>query len=78
MVITKATSKGQVVIPVHLRKRFKITRGTRLAISAGEENEIIMRIVPDDPIEASRRMLKGKTSLIKALLKDRLEEARRG
>jgi AbrB family looped-hinge helix DNA binding protein len=78
MVITKATSKGQVIIPADIRKRFKITKGTRLAISIGEGNAIVVRTIPDDPIEASRRMLKGKTSLIKALLKDRLEETRRG
>ncbi len=39
---------------------------------------ILIKPTPDDPIEASRGMLKGKTSLIKALLRDRGEEAKRG
>ncbi len=78
MRITRATSKGQVVIPADLRKRFNIRKGTRLVISAGEGNVILVRPVPDDPIEASRGMLKGRTSLIKALLRDRSEDAKRG
>jgi AbrB family looped-hinge helix DNA binding protein len=78
MVITRATSKGQVVIPVELRKKYNIRKGTRLAISPGEGNVILVRPVPEDPIEASRGMLKGKTSLTKALLKDRIEEAKNG
>ncbi len=78
MTITKATTKGQVVIPADLRKRFNIIKGTRLAISEGEGNVILVRRVPDDPIEASRGMLKGKTSITKAMLKDRREEARYG
>ena len=78
MTISKATVKGQVVIPADLRKRFNIKKGTRLAISEGEGNVIVLRPVPDDPIEASRGMLKGKTSLAKALLKDRREDAKHG
>jgi len=31
-----------------------------------------------DPIESSGGMLKGKTSLLKALMRDRREEAKRG
>jgi len=78
MVITKATSKGQVVIPAELRRKFKITGGTRLAIAAGEGDVILLRPVPDNPIEASRGMLKGKSSLTKTLLKERCDEAKRG
>lgn len=78
MTISKATIKGQVIIPARLRKKFNIKKGTRVAISEGEGNVILLKPVPDDPIEASRGMLKGKTSMTKALLKDRHEEARRG
>ena len=38
----------------------------------------LLKPLPDDPVEASRGILKGKTSLTKALLKDRREEAKRG
>lgn len=78
MTISKATIKGQVIIPAQLRKKFNIKKGTRVAIMEGEGRVILIKPLPDDPIEASRGMLKGKTSLTKALLKDRQEEAKRG
>ncbi len=78
MTISKATIKGQVIIPAELRKKFNIKKGTRVAISEGAGNVILLKPLPDDPVEASRGILKGKTSLTKALLKDRREEARRG
>ncbi len=76
--IAKATTKGQVVIPADLRKKFNIKKGSKVSIYEGEDNVIIIRPLPEDPIEASKGMLKGKTSILKALLKDREEEAKRG
>ena len=78
MTISRATIKGQVIRPANLRKKFNIQKGTRLAIMEGEGQVIVIRPLPDDPVAASRGMLKGKSSLTKALLKDRQEEARRG
>jgi len=78
MTISKVTIKGQVIIPAQLRKKFNIKKGTRIAIMEGEGRVILIKPLPDDPIEASRGMLKGKKSLTKALLKDRQEEAKRG
>jgi AbrB family looped-hinge helix DNA binding protein len=78
MTISRATVKGQVIIPAPLRKKFNIKKGTRVAIIEGEGNVILIKPLPDDPIEASRGVLKGKTSIIKALIKDRREEAKRG
>jgi AbrB family looped-hinge helix DNA binding protein len=76
--IAKATVKGQVVIPAELRKKYKIKKGSKVNIYEGEGNVIIIKPLPEDPIEASKGMLKGKTSILKALLKDRQEEARHG
>jgi AbrB family looped-hinge helix DNA binding protein len=76
--IAKATTKGQVVIPADLRKKFNIKKGSKVSIYEGENNVIIIRPLPEDSIEASKGMLKGKTSILKALLKDREEEAKRG
>jgi AbrB family looped-hinge helix DNA binding protein len=79
MPIVKATVKGQVIIPAKLRKKYGITKGTRVSVSEGrDEGVILLRPLPDDPIKASKGMLKGKTSILKALLKDRKEEAGRG
>ncbi|OHE60403.1 MAG: hypothetical protein A2Z47_15860 [Thermodesulfovibrio sp. RBG_19FT_COMBO_42_12] len=76
--IAKATVKGQVVIPAELRKKYRIKKGSKVNIYEGEGNVIIIRPLPEDPIEASKGMLKGKTSILKALLKDRQEETRHG
>jgi AbrB family looped-hinge helix DNA binding protein len=76
--ISKATIKGQVVIPSELRKKYNIKKGSRVSIYEGEGNIIIIKPLPDDPIAASKGMLKGKTSIIKALTRDREEESNRG
>jgi AbrB family looped-hinge helix DNA binding protein len=76
--IARATIKGQVVIPAELRKKYNIKKGSKVNIYEGEGNVIIIKPLPEDPIEASKGMLKGKTSLLKALLRDREEEASRG
>ncbi len=78
MVIAKTTEKGHVIIPAALRRKYNIKKGTRVAVSEGEGNVILIKPLPDDPIEASRGMLKGETSLVKALLRDRGEEGKRG
>lgn len=78
MTITKATVKGQIIIPAALRKKFKIKKGTRVAVLEGAGNVILVKPLPDDPIEASRGLLKGGPSLTKSLMKDRHEEAKRG
>lgn len=78
MTISRTTVKGQVIIPARLRKKFNIKKGTRVAITEGEGNVILIKPLPDDPIESSRGILKGRTSMIKALIKERREEAKRG
>jgi AbrB family looped-hinge helix DNA binding protein len=78
MAILRATVKGQVIIPAPLRKKFNIRKGTRIAIVEGEGHVILLKPLADDPIEASRGVLRGKSSMVKALLKDRREEAKRG
>jgi AbrB family looped-hinge helix DNA binding protein len=78
MTISRATIKGQVVIPAPLRNKFNIKKGSRVSISEGEGNVILIKPLPDDPIEASRGILKGKTSMTRALVKDRRAEAKRG
>lgn len=76
MNISKATVKGHVIIPAELRKKYNIKKGSKVGIYEGEGNVIIIKPLPDDPVEASKGMLKGKTSILKALLKDREGEAK--
>jgi len=79
MVIVKFNVRGQVIIPSKLRKKYGITKGTRVSVSEGRDDGVILlRPLPDDPIKASKGMLKEETSILKALLKDRREQAGRG
>jgi AbrB family looped-hinge helix DNA binding protein len=67
------TTKGQLVIPARLRRRFGIKRGT--TISFLEEGErIVMQPVTRQFIRGLRGSLKGKPSALDLLLKERKQE----
>ena len=78
MTVVRATEKGHVIIPAYIRKKHHIKKGSRVSVYEGEGDVIILKPLPNNPVEATRGMLKGKTSLLNALLKDRKEEAKRG
>lgn len=66
------TKKGQVVIPVALRKKYKIETGTRMIwIDTGTLIKVIP--IPKDPIGALRGCSEGE-ELTKGLLKIRRED----
>jgi len=66
------TKKGQVVIPVALRKKYKIETGTRMIwIDTGTIIKVIP--IPKDPIGALRGCSEGE-ELTKELLKTRRED----
>ena len=69
---THVTAKGQVVIPVALRRKYGITVGTKVHIY--EENDrIILQPVTRETIRKVRGMFKGAGAL-KALVADRKRE----
>ena len=76
MPAVKTSSKGQVVIPVEIRKKLGIKPGQMVNLTLEGEKAVITPL-PEDPIKALRGSLKGKSSLTKALLKERKEERRR-
>jgi len=61
MTIEYATvkAKGQVVIPVDVRRRFRIDEGTRVAFLE-EEGRLFIQPVTDDFIEGMRGILAGR------------------
>ena len=75
MAIVKATVKGQVVIPADLRKKYGITKGTRVRIDE-ENGQIVIKPLLADPVKNARGMFKAGKSALAALLKDRAEEAK--
>ena len=71
---TTATSKGQIVIPSSIRRRLGITAGTRIQIELHEDdNEIILRPITRDYVQASRGKFHGK-GLMKALMAEKKRE----
>ena len=73
MVGSVVTLKGQVVIPVQLRRKLGIKKGTRVRFF--EENGEL-RLVPltEAFIDAHIGILKGKRSLLRALAEEKKRE----
>ena len=71
---TVITKKGQVVVPISLRRKYGIDPGTRVAwIDNGSVIKIIP--IPKDPVGALRGCSEGER-LTKSLLSDRKEDKR--
>ena len=78
MVVATATLKGQVLIPVQLRRKYHIHKGSRLAVLDGN-GQIILRPMSKNPIDEAMGFLKkykGKSPL-KMLMEDRAAERKR-
>lgn len=71
------SAKGWVVIPMELRERFGLKKGDKVRFV---EYGGVMAVLPSlkNPVEESKGLLKGDSSLIEALAKARSDEARRG
>jgi AbrB family looped-hinge helix DNA binding protein len=72
---TYVTSKGQIVIPAELRKKYGITPGTRFEIIDDGE-QIILRPITPEFIRSLRGYLKGAGAL-KILEEERAAERER-
>ena len=70
MTVVKTSTKGQIVIPEKLREKYKIDQGTLLDILDGK-NKIIILPMGKEPQKEGRGLLKGKSSLTKALLTEK-------
>ncbi len=78
MVISSISPKGQIVIPAALRRKYHIHQGMRMAVSDGD-GQIIIKPVPDNPIEAASgflKKLKGP-SAFKVFMQERRKERSR-
>ncbi|MCH6552878.1 MAG: AbrB/MazE/SpoVT family DNA-binding domain-containing protein [Acidobacteria bacterium] len=67
------TSKGQLVIPARLRRRFGIRKGTLVSFLEDNGRLVVQPVTPEF-IRGLRGSLKGKPSALKALLEDRKRE----
>lgn len=78
MTTTTVSSKGQIVIPRHLREKHRLTSGVRLQITETEEGLVLSPIKRprSSAREAGWRALRGSAKGTDAL-KHHLEEHRR-
>jgi AbrB family looped-hinge helix DNA binding protein len=75
MAIVKTLSKGQIVIPAEIRKRYHIEPGTEIQIM--EYGGIIYLIPPvEDPIKAACGILPSEPSLSEKLVREIKKEFR--
>ena len=67
------TTKGQLVIPARLRRRFGIKKGTLIAFTE-DDGRIIIQPVTREFIRGLRGSLKGEPSALDVLLAERKQE----
>lgn len=63
------TSKGQVVIPVELRRKLRIKAGTRVAFHE-ERGQLIIQPITDEFIDSLRGILGDTSDMIEQLRRD--------
>ena len=70
MTTTIVTTKGQIVIPSKIRRRYNIHRGTKLCILE-KGDQIVLQPLTSDYFEKMAGILNTKGKLTKAILEER-------
>lgn len=70
------TSKGQLVVPSRLRRKYGIKPGTKICFIE-RESEIVFQPVTSEYIRSVCGMLKSETSVTGELLKERARDKER-
>ncbi len=68
--VSTVTTKGQLVIPSKLRRKYAIRKGTQVAF-VEEENRLVLQPLTPEFIRSLRGSLKGEPSAIKILQEER-------
>jgi len=76
METSHVTSKGQLVVPAKLRRKYGIKPGTRICFIE-RDHEIIFQPVTNEYIRSVCGMLKSDTLMTKALLEERARDKER-
>jgi len=69
------TTKGQIVIPSKIRKRYQIKEGTKIQFKE-EGNKIVLEPVTPDFVRSLRGSLKG-TGVLETLMEERRKDRER-
>lgn len=74
---TIATTKGQIVIPVEMRRKLGIKEGTRILLELDEQaRQIVLKPITRESISKLRGKYRG-TGILKSLVEDRRWERNR-
>ena len=76
MMTTKLSEKGQIVIPVELRRKYNIEPGTKVELMDIGGEIVIIPLTIKNPIDEAKGFLKGGKStkeLLKAVRKEERE-----
>ena len=73
--VSTVTTKGQLVIPAKLRRKYAIRKGTQVAF-VEEENRLVLQPLTPEFVKSLRGSLKAAPSALKLLLEDRKKERR--
>jgi len=76
METAQVTSKGQLVVPARLRRKYGIKPGTKVRFIE-RDNEILFQPVTREYIRSVCGMLKSETSATQELLKERAHDKER-
>ncbi len=68
--VSTVTTKGQLVIPSKLRRKYAIRKGTQVAF-VEEENRLVLQPLTPEFIRSLRGSLKGEPSATKILQQER-------
>ncbi|HKM81131.1 MAG TPA: AbrB/MazE/SpoVT family DNA-binding domain-containing protein [Candidatus Acidoferrum sp.] len=71
--VSTVTTKGQLVIPSKLRRKYAIKEGTQVAFLE-QENRLVLQPLTPEFIRSLRGSLRSEPSALKALLEDRKRE----
>jgi len=72
---TIVTTKGQVVIPAAIRRKYGIKTGTKLVV-IDEDDRIVLKPITEEYYRSLRGALKGK-GVLKVLLAERAKDKER-
>ena len=76
MAYVRASTKGQVVIPIEVRRELGIEPGSCLEVQV-RDGAVLLRPVPDDPITRAYGVLRDLPGLVDDLLAERARERER-
>ncbi|MCG2790179.1 MAG: AbrB/MazE/SpoVT family DNA-binding domain-containing protein [Actinomycetia bacterium] len=76
MVTTVVTTKGQIVIPSKIRRKYNIKKGTKLYIEE-RGDELVLKAVTPEYFEKIAGVLQTKGKLSRMLLEERSKDKER-